>query len=440
MNKMIKVNVIGLGLAGAEACYQLAKRNVLVDAFEMKPTKFSPAHTKDTFAEIVCSNSFKSDLLSTASGCLKAELRELDCFILKCAEKAKVPAGSALAVDRDKFSEIVTDELLKLKGVTIHREEVTNIDLSKPTIIATGPLTSEVLSKELQSILGEDNLHFYDASAPIIDGETIDKNKSFTAGRYGKGESDYVNLPMNKDEYYAFVDALVNAEKVELHSFEKKEIFDGCMPIEVMASRGIDTLRFGPLRPVGLRDNDGNKPFAVVQLRRESTEGELYNIVGFQTNLKWPEQKRVFSMIPALANAEFVKYGVMHRNSFICSPKHLNNDFSLKDYPLVFIAGQLSGVEGYMESTASGLIAGVSMAQKISGKTIAFLPKTTIIGAITNYLVSAQPDNFQPMNANFGILPPLDVKIKDKTLKKQEYSSRSIRDLKEYKETQDVKF
>lgn len=440
MNKMIKVNVIGLGLAGAEACYQLAKRNVLVDAFEMKPTKFSPAHTKDTFAEIVCSNSFKSDLLSTASGCLKAELRELDCFILKCAEKAKVPAGSALAVDRDKFSEIVTDELLKLKGVTIHREEVTNIDLSKPTIIATGPLTSEALSKELQSILGEDNLHFYDASAPIIDGETIDKSKSFTAGRYGKGESDYVNLPLNKDEYYAFVDALVNAEKVELHSFEKKEIFDGCMPIEVMASRGIDTLRFGPLRPVGLRDNDGNKPFAVVQLRRESTEGELYNIVGFQTNLKWPEQKRVFSMIPALANAEFVKYGVMHRNSFICSPKHLNNDFSLKDYPLVFIAGQLSGVEGYMESTASGLIAGVSMAQKISGKTIAFLPKTTIIGAITNYLVSAQPDNFQPMNANFGILPPLDVKIKDKTLKKQEYSSRSIRDLKEYKETQDVKF
>ena len=440
MNKMIKVNVIGLGLAGAEACYQLAKRNILVDAFEMKPTKFSPAHTKDTFAEIVCSNSFKSDLLSTASGCLKAELRELDCFILNCAEKAKVPAGSALAVDRDKFSEIVTDELLKMKGVTIHREEITKIDLTKPTIIATGPLTSEELLKELQRILGEDNLHFFDASAPIVDGETINREKTFTAGRYGKGESDYVNLPMNKDEYYAFVDALVSAEKVELHSFEKKEIFDGCMPIEVMASRGVDTLRFGPLRPVGLRDNEGNKPFAVVQLRRESTESELYNIVGFQTNLKWGEQKRVFSMIPALKDAEFIKFGVMHRNSYICSPKHLDYDFSLKNHPLTFIAGQLSGVEGYMESTASGLIAGVSMAQKINGKTLAILPKTTIIGAITRYLVSADADSFQPMNANFGILPPLDVKIKDKSLKKQEYSNRAIRDLKEYKETQDVKF
>ena len=437
---MVSVNVIGLGLAGSEAVYQLSKRNILVDAYEMKPTKFSPAHTKDTFAEIVCSNSFKSDLLSTASGCLKAELRELDCFILKCAEKAKVPAGSALAVDRDKFSEIVTNELMKLKGVTIHREEVTKIDLSKPTIIATGPLTSDALSKDLQNILGDENLHFFDASAPIIDGETIDKTKSFTAGRYGKGESDYINLPMNKEEYYRFVEALQTAEKAELHEFEKKEIFDGCMPIEVMASRGVDTLRFGPLRPVGLRDNEGNKPFAVVQLRRESTEGELYNIVGFQTNLKWGEQKRVFSMIPALTDAEFIKYGVMHRNSYICSPKHLNKDFSLKNNPLVFIAGQLSGVEGYMESTASGLIAGIAMSYKIQGKTLAILPKTTIIGAITTYLVSADAENFQPMNANFGILPPLDVIIKDKSLKKQEYSKRAIRDLIQYKESNNVEF
>ena len=437
---MVKVNVIGLGLAGAEAVYQLAKRNILVDAYEMKPTKFSPAHTKDTFAEIVCSNSFKSDLLSTASGCLKSELRELDCFILQCAEKSKVPAGSALAVDRDKFSEIVTEELSKMKGVTIHRKEVTNIDLSQPTIIATGPLTSDDLSRELQKLLGEENMHFFDASAPIIDGETIDRTKTFTAGRYGKGESDYINLPMNKEEYYAFVESLVSAEKADLHEFEKKEIFDGCMPIEVMASRGVDTLRFGPLRPVGLRDNDGNKPFAVVQLRRESTESELYNIVGFQTNLKWGEQKRVFSMIPALNNAEFVKYGVMHRNSYICSPRHLNNDFSLKNYPLVFIAGQLSGVEGYMESTASGLIAGIAMAQKINGKTLAILPKTTIIGAITNYLVSADADTFQPMNANFGILPPLDKVIKDKSLKKQEYSNRAILDIKRYKEINDVEF
>lgn len=436
---MKRVNVIGLGLAGAEATYQLSKRDILVDAYEMKPTKFSPAHTKADFAEIVCSNSFKSDDLATASGCLKAEMRELDSFILRCAEKARVPAGSALAVDRDKFSEIVTNELKSMKNVNIHLGEVTKIDLSVPTIIATGPLTSDALSVELQKILGEENLHFYDASAPIIDGETIDRSKSFNAGRYGKGESDYINLPMNKEEYYAFVDALVNAEKVELHDFEKKEIFDGCMPIEVMASRGVDTLRFGPLRPVGLVDNDGNKPFAVVQLRRESTENELYNIVGFQTNLKWGEQKRVFSMIPALGNAEFVKFGVMHRNSFICAPKHLNYDFSLKNYPLIFIAGQLSGVEGYMESTASGLIAGISMSYKLNNKTLAILPKTTIIGAITNYLVSASEDGFQPMNANFGVLAPLDKKIKDKSLKKQEYSNRAINDLKKYKEINDVR-
>lgn len=436
---MTRVNVIGLGLAGSEATYQLAKRGVLVDAFEMKPTKFSPAHSKADFAEIVCSNSFKSDDLSTASGCLKAEMRELDCFILKCAEKAKVPAGSALAVDRDKFSEIVTNELKALKNVNIHLGEVTKLDLTVPTIIATGPLTSDALSRQLQKLLGEDNLHFYDASAPIIDGETIDKSKSFTAGRYGKGESDYINLPMNKDEYYAFVDELVSAEKVELHDFEKKEIFDGCMPVEVMASRGRDTLRFGPLRPVGLVDNSGNKPFAVVQLRRESTESELYNIVGFQTNLKWGEQKRVFSMIPALSNAEFVKFGVMHRNSFICAPKHLNPDFSLKGNPLVFIAGQLSGVEGYMESTMSGLIAAISMAEKLDGKSLAILPKTTIMGAITNYLVSADENSFQPMNANFGLLPQLDVKIKDKSLKKQAYSNRAINDLKQYKEINHVR-
>lgn len=435
---MNKVNVIGLGLAGCEATYQLAKRGILVEAYEMKPTKFSPAHTSENFAEVVCSNSFKSDDKSTASGCLKAEMRELDCFILKCAEKAKVPAGSALAVDRDKFSEIVTTELKSMKNVNIHLEEVTKIDLSQPTIIATGPLTSDSLSEELQKLFGEDNLHFYDASAPIIDGETIDKSKSFSAGRYGKGESDYINLPMNKDEYYEFVDALVSAERVEMHNFEKKEIFEGCMPIEVMASRGRDTLRFGPLRPVGLLDNEGKKPFAVVQLRRESTESELYNIVGFQTNLKWGEQQRVFSMIPALKNADFVKLGVMHRNSYICSPKHLNYDFSLKSNPLVFVAGQLSGVEGYMESTASGLIAGLSMALKITGKTLAILPKTTIIGAITNYLISADEKNFQPMNANFGILSPLDKVIRDKSLKKQEYSNRAIRDIREYKENYDV--
>ena len=429
-----KVNVIGLGLAGCEAVYQLAKRGILVDAFEMKPTKFSPAHESLNFAEIVCSNSFKSDDLGTASGCLKAEMRELDSFILKCADKVKVPAGSALAVDRDKFSELVTTEMKKLKNVTFHTEEVTKIDLSVPTIIATGPLTSDDLSKEIMGLLGSDNLHFYDASAPIVDGETLDRSRTFTAGRYGKGESDYINCSMNKEEYYAFVKELVSAEKVELHDFEKKEIFDGCMPVEVMASRGEDTLRFGPLRPVGLVDNDGNRPFAVVQLRRESTESELYNIVGFQTNLKFGEQKRVFSMIPALKNADFVKYGVMHRNSYICAPKHLNTDFSVKGYENLYIAGQLSGVEGYMESTASGLIAGMSLANKLLGKSIAILPKTTIIGAVVNYLTTASAEGFQPMNANFGILPALDEKIRDKALKKLAYSNRAISDIKKFKE------
>ncbi len=433
MNKKT-VNVIGLGLAGSEAVYQLAKRGILVDAYEMKPTKFSPAHESSNFAEIVCSNSFKSEDLATASGCLKAEMRELDSLILNCANKVKVPAGSALAVDRDKFSELVTEELKKLDGVTFHYEEVTSLDLSKPTIIATGPLTSDALSDEIIKLLGSENLHFYDASAPIIDGETIDRSKTFTAGRYGKGESDYINCPMNKEEYYAFIDELVAAERVELHNFEKKEIFDGCMPVEVMASRGRDTLRFGPLRPVGLLCDDGTKPFAVVQLRKESTESELYNIVGFQTNLKFGEQQRVFSMIPALKNADFVKFGVMHRNSYICAPKYLNYDFSVKGNENLYIAGQLSGVEGYMESTASGLVAGIALACKINGETLANLPKTTIMGSIVNYLTTASAEDFQPMNANFGILPPLEEKIRDKAFKKQAYSKRAIDDIKIYKE------
>lgn len=429
-----KVNVIGCGLAGAEATYQLSKRGILVELYEMKPTKFSPAHTNPNFAEVVCSNSFKSDELSTASGCLKAEMRELDSLILKCAEKAKVPAGSALAVDRNKFSEIVTNEIKNLKGVTIHNEEVKTIDPTNLTIIATGPLTSDALSSEIAKLLGSKSLHFYDASAPVVDAETIDMTKVFKDARYGKGESDYINCPMNKDEYYAFVDALTSAEIVELHEFEKAEIFEGCMPVEVMASRGRESLRFGTLRPVGFRYENGERPYAVVQLRKESTENELYNLVGFQTNLKFGEQKRVFSMIPALKNADFVKYGVMHRNSYICAPKHLNFDFSLKKNENIYIAGQLSGVEGYMESTASGLVAGIALANKIHGKSLDILPKTTIIGAITNYICTASSENFQPMNANFGILPALDVIIKDKSQRKLAYSERAIQDIKKYKE------
>lgn len=429
-----RVNVIGCGLAGAEATYQLAKRGISVDVFEMKPTKFSPAHNSSNFAEIVCSNSLKSEDLGTASGCLKAEMDIFGSIILDSARKVRVPAGTALAVDRDKFSEIVTKEIENLENVTIHREEVTKINLSVPTIIATGPLTSDALSTEICKLIGSENLHFYDASAPIIDSETLDKSKTFTAGRYGKGESDYINCPMNKEEYYDFIHELVNAERVELHSFEKSEIFDGCMPIEVMASRGEDTLRFGPLRPVGLRLDDGTKPYAVVQLRKESNTNSLYNIVGFQTNLKYGEQKRVFSMIPALKNADFVKYGVMHRNSYICAPKHLKGDFSVKGFDNLYIAGQLSGVEGYVESTMSGMIAGIFLANKILGKSLDYLPKTTIMGAITNYLITSSSENFQPMNANFGILPELDEKIKDKSERKIAYSNRAIRDMKNFKE------
>lgn len=428
------VNVIGCGLAGAEATYQLAKRNIHVDVYEMKPVKFSPAHSSENFAEIVCSNSLKSEDLGTASGCLKAEMDIFDSLILEMARKSRVPAGTALAVDREKFSSLVTKQIENLSGVTIHREEVTNIDLSVPTIIATGPLTSDALATQISKLIGSENLHFYDASAPIIDGDTLNTEKTFTAGRYGKGESDYINCPLNREEYYNFVRELLKAERVELHEFEKSEIFEGCMPIEVMASRGEDTLRFGPLRPVGFKTENNEKPYAVVQLRKESNTNSLYNIVGFQTNLKFGEQKRVFSMIPALENVDFVKYGVMHRNSYICAPKHLNADFSVKGFENLYIAGQLAGVEGYVESTMSGMIAGIFLANKIIGKSLDYLPKTTIMGAITNYLTTASEENFQPMNANFGILPSLDAKIKDKSLRKLAYSKRALDDLKKYKE------
>ena len=433
------VNIIGGGLAGCEATYQLAKRGIKVRLFEQKPTKFSPAHSNKDLAEIVCSNSLKSIDLSTASGLLKAELELLDCLLLKVAKQVSVPAGSALAVDRELFAKTVTEEIKKLDNVEIVYQEVESIDPNEHTIIATGPLTDGKLAQSISKLLGENaNLYFFDASAPIINADSLDLEKIFTAGRYGKGESDYINCPMNKEEYYAFVQELKTAKRVELKEFETVNVFEGCMPIEIMASRGEDTLRFGPLRPVGLLDNNGVRPYAVVQLRKESNTNNLYNLVGFQTNLVYPEQKRVFSMIPALKNAEFVKYGVMHRNTYICAPKYLTNNFALKSNPLIHFAGQISGVEGYVESIASGLVAALDVFNQIAGNPAIEWSNNTIIGSLTNYISTASQDNFQPMNANFGILPEHNTKIKDKKERKIAYSQRAIAGMKEVIKTHNI--
>ncbi len=428
---MLKVNIIGGGLAGCEAAYQLAKRGVKVRLFEQKPLKFSPAHSSKNLAEIVCSNSLKSTELTTASGLLKAELEMLDCLLLKVANLCRVPAGSALAVDRDIFSQKVSQIISSNKNIEIVYGEVTKLDNS-PTIIATGPLTSDSLAAELSNLLGQNSkLYFYDASAPIVDGNTLDYSRIFSAGRYNAANTDYLNCPLNKDEYYTFVDELVGAQKVQLKEFENENVFEGCMPVEIMASRGRDSLRFGPLKGVGLIDDDGRRPFAVVQLRKESLNSNSYNMVGFQTNLTWGEQKRVFRLIPALKNAEFIKYGVMHRNTYICAPKYLDSTFCLKNNKNISIAGQLSGVEGYVESIASGLIAAIGMYNRLTDKPKIDFGKYTIVGALTNYISSASIDNFQPMNANFGLLPELDTIIKDKKERKLAYSNRSLQSLKQ---------
>jgi len=421
------VKVIGAGLAGCEAAYQLSKRGIKVELYECKPITKSPAHKTDLFGELVCSNSLKSDLLSTAGGLLKAELRMLDSLIISIADKTKVPAGSALAVDRTLFAEAVTDYINSDPNITVKNELIEDWDLTQPTIIATGPLTVGKLADKIAERLG-DNLHFYDAAAPIISGDSIDYSKAFIADRYGKGDSDYVNCPMNKEEYTEFYNALVSAECAELKSFETVDVFEGCMPVEVMAKRGFNTLCFGPLRPVGFRYEDGKKPFAVVQLRRENVAGDMYNIVGFQTNLKFGEQKRVFSLIPALHDANFLRYGVMHRNSYINAPKTLSRCFAVKRNPSTFIAGQLSGVEGYVESIMSGLVSGINAANLVRGLNVVDFPDTTIIGSLSKYL-ETENENFQPMNANFGILPPLEVRTKDKTQNKLLYSERSLKDL-----------
>lgn len=420
------INIIGGGLAGCEAAYQISKHGINVRLYEMKPTKYSPAHSNSNLAEIVCSNSFKSNLLTNACGLLKEELRMLDSLLIKIADETSVPAGQALAVDREEFSRKVTEYMENLDNVEIIKEEVTEIPDDAVTIIATGPLTSDVLFEKISKLVGNNELHFYDAAAPIIEKSSVDMNIAFIGDRYGKGEADYINLPMNKEEYENFWNELVNAEVVELHSFERREIFEGCMPVEVMAKRGIDTLRYGPLKPVGFDDpRTGRRPYALVQLRQDNSVGSLYNMVGFQTNLKFGEQKRVFSMIPGLQNAEFVKYGVMHRNTYINSPQILNNVYQMKDNENVFFAGQITGVEGYVESIASGLLAGINAVRYMRNEGKIVFPVETMIGALTDY-ISTPNEKFQPMNANFGILPKLPEKIRDKQERYKKLSDRAI--------------
>jgi len=448
------INVIGGGLAGCEAAHQIAKRGIKVKLYEMKPVKFSPAHSNKDLAEVVCSNSFKSNLLTNACGLLKEELRRLDSLLIKCADQTSVPAGQALAVDREKFSELVTKYIKENPNIEIINEEVENIEEDAITIIATGPLTSEKLTNQILKLTGEDQLYFYDAAAPIISKESIDFNIAFYGDRYSQEKKkdetieewkqrqrsetkDYINLPMNKEEYEKFVQELVNAEVVNLHEFEKKEIFEGCMPIEIMAKRGLDTLRFGPLKPVGFDDpRTAKRPYAVVQLRQDNKKGTIFNIVGFQTNLKFGEQKRVFSLIPGLENAEFIKYGVMHRNTYINSSKLLDETYNLKANDNIFFAGQISGVEGYVESISSGLVAGINAVEVLKSKlenSVGYnkiiFPTNTVIGALANY-ISTQTDNFQPMNANFGILPELEERIKDKKMKYGKLANIAICELK----------
>ncbi len=429
------VTIIGGGLAGCEVAYQIAKNGIEVKIYEMKPQKYSPAHSNSNLAEIVCSNSFKSNLHTNACGLLKEELRILDSLLIRCADKTSVPAGQALAVDREKFSELVTNEIKKIPNIEIVNEEIKEIPVdSEIVVIATGPLTTENLSQDIIKITGKRGLHFYDAAAPIIEKSSIDMNIGFLGDRYEKGDACYINLPMNKEEYENFWGELVNAEIVELHEFEKREIFEGCMPVEVMAKRGIDTLRFGPLKPVGFIDpRTGKRPYAIVQLRQDNEAGNIYNIVGFQTNLKFKEQKRVFSMIPGLKNAEFVKYGVMHRNTFINSPELLDETYNLKTRKNIYFAGQITGVEGYVESIASGMVVGLNIVNILKNKKKVIFPETTMIGALSKYIATPNK-KFQPMNANFGIIKPLEENYPKKCDKKKKYemiADTAIKDIKE---------
>ena len=426
-----QVLIIGGGLAGSEAAYYLASHGIKTTLVDMKPKKFTPAHESEHFAELVCSNSLKSnDVYANACGLLKEEMRILGSLIIQAADETKVAAGAALAVDRDKFSAYITEKLQTCPNLTIRSEEVlalpeTEKDGGMYLMIATGPLTSDALSADICEKFGG-NLHFFDASAPIVSAESVDMEKAFTGDRYGKGTGDYINCPMNKEEYYAFVDELLNAERAHLHTFEKGEIFEGCMPVEVMASRGRDTLRFGTLKPVGLADETGKRPYAVLQLRKENENGTAYNLVGFQTNLKFGEQKRVFSMIPGLEQAEFLRYGVMHRNTFLDGPRLLNADFSLRTNPLIRFAGQMTGVEGYMESAASGLMAGLQLARFLEEKAPFVFPEETIMGALCRHISASESADYQPMGAAMGMLPPLTERIKGKRERYAVLAQRSL--------------
>lgn len=423
----MQVKVIGAGLAGCEAAWQLANRGIDVVLYEMKPQKMTPAHHSPDFAELVCSNSLRGDRLENAVGLLKEELRRLGSLILSCAEATRVEAGGCLAVDRGGFSRMVTEKIRSHPNITVVEEEVTRVP-EEPVIVATGPLTSDSLSRAIGEYFGGTGyLHFFDAAAPLVTAESVDMELAWWQSRYDRGTPDYVNCAMNRQEYEAFWQALTTAEEAEVHGFEDKNVFEGCMPVEVMARRGIDTLRFGPLKPVGLTDpRTGKEPYAVVQLRQDNAAGSVFNLVGFQTHLKFGEQKRVFSMIPALKNAEFVRYGVMHQNTFLQSPKLLDRYYADRRNPLVAFAGQMTGVEGYVESTASGYLAAVAMAEKVQGRPLPDFPKTTAIGALGRYISDETVENFQPMNINFSIIAPLEQRIRKKSEKNLAISQRAL--------------
>ncbi len=430
-----KVTVIGAGLAGSECAWQLAQRGIKVRLCEMKPNKKTPAHVSNDFAELVCSNSFRSDELSNAVGLLKEELRKFDSLIMKCADANRVPAGGALAVDREGYARMVTEHIRNHPNISLVEEEITEIPEGE-VVIASGPLTSDALAEKIAALCPDSDLHFYDAAAPIVMADSIDMESAFYASRYDKGTADYINCPMNREEYLAFWKELCSAEEAQVHGFDDGGVFEGCMPVEVMARRGEDTLRFGPLKPVGLIDpRNGRENYAVVQLRRDNAEGTIYNIVGFQTHLRFPEQKRVFSMIPALKNAEFVRYGVMHRNTYLNSPGLLDRYYRLKTMPRISFAGQMTGVEGYVESCASGLLVGIETARRLQGLEPVNFPQETAIGALGLYVSGGSVSgNFQPMNINFGIITPLGYRVKGKRNKNAEISKRSLEIIDKLKE------